>query len=94
MKNEGLELVSDGFYYEAQYDSIDTTCRESDIMPGIINFHAGGWSLWRPVCFYSPYLKSNLRGLFRRYSMNENCGSKQTNFERSWICNENLMIFN
>ena len=45
MKNEGLELVSDGFYYEAQYDSIDTTCRESDIMPGIINVYAGGWSL-------------------------------------------------
>ena len=62
MKNEGLELVSDGFYYEAQYDSIDTTCRESDIMPGIINFHAGGWSFRIPLFFYLPY-----SGLFSEF---------------------------
>ena len=34
MKNEGLELVSDGFYYETQYDSIDTVGREADIIHG------------------------------------------------------------
>ena len=29
-----------------------------------------------------------------RYSMNEKCDSKQTNFERTLICNEKSMILN
>ena len=29
-----------------------------------------------------------------RYFMNEKCDSKQTNFERTWICNEKFTILN
>ena len=41
----------------------------------------------------NSYLKTPLSGLFGRYSMNEKCGSKQTNFERTWICNKKFNIW-
>ena len=31
-------------------------------------------------------------GFSGRNSMNEKCGSKQTNFGRTWICNEKFTI--
>jgi len=33
-------------------------------------------------------------GFLGRNSMNEKGGSKQTNFERTWICNEKFTILN
>ena len=55
------------------------------------------------VLNYHKYLKGNLRGglraseseaFLKRYSINNKCGSKQTNFERTWICNEKFTILN
>ena len=32
--------------------------------------------------------KVTSEAFLRRYPMNEKCGSKQTNFERTWLCDE------
>ena len=41
------------------------------------------------------YIKKLPRVAFlRRYSLNEKCGSKQTNFEHTWLSNKKFTILN
>ena len=41
-----------------------------------------------------PLYENIKQDILRRYSMNEKSGSKQTNFERTWICTEKFTIQN
>ena len=49
---------------------------------------------YKKISFFSIILKVTWVDILWRYSMNEKCGSKQTNFERTWIRNEKFTILN